>query len=76
MMKTYFRQLPKVGDVGLAIPTNRRTGDWTFDHRVADTMARNGVTECWFQCFNSQGWVWSHGIVALVNGVATITQIG
>ena len=72
-----FRKLPKVGELGIAIHKCHRATEWTFDATVAAIMQAEGVTEAWFQLYdNRSGWLWSHGLVALRDGVATITQIG
>lgn len=75
-MNITYRNLPKIGDKGLAIPHELHTEDWAFSNQVSNYMRRNQINECWFQCFNRTAWVWFHGVVALENNKAVIKQIG
>jgi hypothetical protein len=75
-MRIQELMLPKIGSVGLAIPQELHSKDWEFHPRVATYMRRKGINWSWFQCFNSDGWVWFHGTVALKDGKAVIEQVG
>ena len=77
MTNIQFKELPKIGSRGLAIPYKHYDGKWHFKAPVARYMIKHRIVECWFQCFDSTGnWEWFHGIVALENGRARIPQIG
>lgn len=69
-------KLPKVGEVGIQIPTWHFKGDWEFNSNVVRFMQRYGIAWSWFQCFDANGWVWTHGVVELKDGRAIVTQIG
>jgi hypothetical protein len=73
-----IKELPKVGDTGLAIHHSLRASGWYFNSTVARYMRMNQISEAWFQTFDgNDSFQWFHGIVKLNElGLAQITQIG